>query len=283
MREFHCCGTEEYVLNESEIDDLLGERSYCGGELPLDVLDTLDQFSTRQPKATFYFEQDENVQKFNSFLADNGLVALVQSFESQDWNAEWKKHFSRIEISKKLAVYPDWDEAFNHETIVRIQPGMGFGTGSHETTFLCLQLLEKYSLYQHDRSYDFGCGSGILGIAHALLNPSFDHIALFDIDQDALGNCRYNLKLNSLNDEKFIVTNEFSSFKKYNLVFANILLSTLKEQKENILSICSPGTDIIFSGLLNNQEAEFLDFYSDFSLVEVFRKGDWVAIYMKKK
>jgi len=283
IQNYSCCGVEDFSLNESEIDQLLGDRSYCGGELPEDVLATLDFFSQENITKKFFFYEEDAAKKFNHYLNDQNIKTEITSQENQDWNAEWKKHFKRIDISERLAIYPDWDLDFQHTYSLRIHPGMGFGTGNHETTYLCLFLMERYKLYQHKNCYDFGCGSGILGLAHALLNPAIEDVVLFDIDQDALDNCHVNLQLNQLSEEKFLITKSFSCESQYDFIFANILLSTLKEQKENILKLCKKGTDIIFSGLLINQEPEFLEYYSDFALVETVKKGDWIALYMKKK
>jgi ribosomal protein L11 methyltransferase len=281
--KFGCCGVEDFSLDEAEIDQLLGERSYCGGELPEDVLATLDEYSLDNKIKTFFFVREQEALIFNDFLNHLSIVGQLSANDSQDWNSEWKKHFKRIDISERLAIYPDWDTNFQHEYSLRIHPGMGFGTGNHETTFLCLKLMEKYDLKKHTNCFDFGCGSGILGLAHAISNPAVQDIVMFDIDQDALDNCLVNLKLNQMKENKFNITKNLSLNKRYDFVFANILLSTLKEQKENILQICSTGTDIIFSGLLNNQESEFLQYYSEFEMIETAKKGDWIAIYMKKK
>jgi ribosomal protein L11 methyltransferase len=283
MDQFACCGVEDFCLDEKEIDQLLGERSYCGGELPNDVLVTLDEYSQDNKIKTFFFNDVFEAEKFKSYLNQLTIETELDSNPTQDWNFEWKKHFNRIDISQRLAIYPDWDVNFKHEYSLRIHPGMGFGTGNHETTYLCLQLMEKYNLSNHTNCFDFGCGSGILGLAHAKLNSAVEKVELFDIDQDALENSRVNLQLNALDEKIFKITKTFNPNMKYDFVFANILLSTLKEQKNNILQLCTPGADIIFSGLLNNQESEFLDYYPEFDKIETARKGDWIAIYMKKK
>jgi ribosomal protein L11 methyltransferase len=292
VSQFGSTGVQEYSIDEARVDEILGDRSYSGGDIPIEVLDEVEQvLQNEKITQKFYFASKGEAIGFSEFLKENfALTIEVQEEEVKDWNEKWKESFSPIHISQKLEIVPSWYEDYQSESenVLKIYPGMGFGTGTHETTYLCLKLLMDIDYNSEDlSSLDFGCGSGILGLALKRLNQS-TQIDLYDIDQEALDNCLQNLGFNNMNVENFglyLPDNKIKISKKYDIVFANILKNILLDEAHFLVN--SVSSDLILSGLLNGQEQEVIDEYQELNpkleLVNILRKNDWCAVHMKIK
>ena len=288
-------GIEEYSLNEETVDAMLGERSYSGGDLPESVLDEVDDRLDDEQNKFFriYFSREQDAKAFQDILEKN-LNAKFDFHEEtfKDWNAEWKKHYTPIWVNEELEIIPAWDKDIQSkaQNKLLIYPGMGFGTGSHETTFLCLQsyTLNKNEI-QHKRCLDFGCGSGILGLAVLLFVNSCE-VDLYDIDTEALHNCKQNIELNKMENYaiRLLSPSERTQINgTYDIVFANILQNVLEGEKEIILNSLSDNGLLIVSGLLKGQETAVIKSYQNYSknlkLISIDLKNDWVSITFKKE
>lgn len=289
--EYSALGTEEFSLNESEVDDLLGERSYSGGDLPLEVLDEVEeQILNRPGNYRFFFNSQDNANEFRNEMSKQYLCETqVEECPEEDWNAEWKKHYSPIRINEFLEVVPSWQKEHKSDAVKKIfiYPGMGFGTGSHETTFLCLKLFVENLLSKkiHD-VLDFGSGSGILGLSTLLFFPD-SRVDFYDIDSEANKNCFLNAQINGLEDRSFRLLLPEVRDKmqpRYQLVFANILESILLAEKNSLISLLDSEGFLILSGLLKHQVQNVLDAYlgPKLSLIAREEKGDWAALLFKK-
>ena len=164
-------GVEEFSIDEPRVDQILGDRSYSGADLPIEVINEVDTtVNLGSELIKFYFATPLQATKFQELLLQTyQLSSQVVEKEQQDWNVEWKKSYAPIIIDDELSIVPEWDktsENENDKSNVFIYPGMGFGTGNHETTFLCLKSAQKYKkkIDKEFKCLDFGCGSGILGI-----------------------------------------------------------------------------------------------------------------------
>lgn len=289
QKSFRVLGVEEFAMEESEVDSLLGERSYSGGDLPNSVLDEVNDFqlNNKQNLIKIYFEEESEAlrlcEKVETFFKQ---VIKVEKFESIDWNEEWKKSYAPIEISKQSILIPSWFETSDYKefnNIIKIYPGMGFGTGSHETTYLCLKLFENnINLEQISTCMDYGCGSGILAIFVNILK-NLDETHYYDIDPLALENTDENIKINQLtHTHKKLLPRDVEKFLDgYDLVFANILQNVLLAESDRIQKITKKY--LVISGLLNGQEKEVIEKYHDFNLVRLERKNDWCALLMERK
>ena len=292
FKDFACQGVEEFSIDEPKVDEILGERSYSGGDLPISVIQEVEstvQGSSSRKK--FYFENESISNEFKDFLLSiHSLKSEVFSAEVEDWNEEWKKSYKPIVISEKLQVTPAWDKekVNDHKKHVFIYPGMGFGTGGHETTFLCMKFLDqiKNDLTNNPSCLDFGCGSGILGIALRILMPS--SIDMYDIDEDALLNCKQNIDINDLEDKDFkllLPKDREEIEKEYDIVFANILQNVLLAENDFLARSVKKNGYLVLSGLLKGQEQEVIDLLTvtnkNIKYQETFKKGDWVAVLMK--
>lgn len=285
IQQFRCTGVEEYSLSEPEVDALLGERSYSGGDLPLEVLGEVDQtMAQARGHLKFYFAGDDldQARGFEQLVRAHFLCEVqLETLADQDWNAEWKKHYGPIAVSSKMVVLPEWVDptSYPDSVVIRIHPGMGFGTGSHETTFLCLKSLAALDLPDTGTGLDYGSGSGILGIAALLARPKWEMLFV-DIDPEAHRNCQQNLELNRLaaSRSKMRMVEERPTAQRFPLVFANILQGILHQECAYLVATTAIGGHLILSGLLRHQVPETRDLYlatQRLELVSEELKNDW--------
>lgn len=291
MEQFNAMGIEEYSLDEPEVDALLGERSYSGGDLPQEVLDEVDKTIHNRPSNyRFFFEKEEDAKGFKKQVASLILTEVqMEKQKSSDWNAEWKKHYSPIEVNDKLTIVPAWQKEYQarSQKQLLINPGIGFGTGSHETTFLCLKLFTEEVLGEKlNFVLDFGSGSGILGLAALKFYPEVK-VDFYDIDPEANKNCYQNAEINQLTQSAFRlllpdVRNKLQS--EYELVFANILENILILEQNELIRMTKPGGALILSGLLKHQVAGVIKLYSqEINFIKEVQRGDWSALLFRKK
>lgn len=296
LEDFGCDGVEEFSLEEARVDEILGERAYSGGDVPESLIDEVQAATVDQDSFTYkyFFYQnnfEENSSDFVFFLKENypelPLFTAQKNFE--DWNAEWKKFYTPIIVSERLEIIPEWLKESRENSPaekVYIYPGMGFGTGTHETTYLCLCLFDQIAdqLNSKMQCLDFGCGSGILGITALKIKkiPTM----FCDIDTNALDNCVQNLVLNfegeNLQGSKLVIRDRYT-VAKYDLVFANILEHVLILEKEVILSSLNENGFLVVSGLLNHQVEKIVAEYKSLIKVAVVSKNDWSAILFQRK
>lgn len=295
LEDFGCDGIEEFSLEEARVDQILGERAYSGGDIPESLIDEVEAATIDQEAFTykyFFYQNDyeENSSNFVFFIKENypELPLFTTQKNIEDWNAEWKKFYTPILVSERLEIIPEWLKDSRKDSSaqkVYIYPGMGFGTGTHETTYLCLSLFDKITdqLKVGTSCLDFGCGSGILGIAALKIKQM---PTLFcDIDKSALDNCVQNLVLNfegeNLEGSKLVIRERYTPA-KFELVFANILEHVLILEKEVILDSLQINGFLIVSGLLNHQVETIVSQYSSLEKVAVVSKNDWSAILFKR-
>ncbi|WP_127715334.1 50S ribosomal protein L11 methyltransferase [Halobacteriovorax sp. HLS] len=296
MSDYACDGVQEFSIDEPIVDEILGTRAYSGGDVPEDVIDEVsDVASGKYLSLVYFFYQSDtaldDAKIFREYLKTNEKVIDITLEEKawEDWNKEWRKFYKPIVVSDELVIVPEWQKEesnLSDESCIYIYPGMGFGTGEHQTTYLCLKLfMEIISELPKDSScLDFGCGSGILGIA-AIKKLSMP-TQFCDIDEQALNNCLQNLDLNfggcDLSGTSLVSRKKFVSDKKYELVFANILENVLILEKGELVNSTAEGGYLIVSGLLNHQVENIVKEYSEFKKIEVVSKDDWSAILFKK-
>lgn len=287
VNDYGTIGIEEFSLDEPEVDELLGERSYSGGDLPQEVIDEVETTVLKRPgNFRFYFDDQENAEAFLSFVKKECLCeSQLEEKESSDWNAEWKKHYAPIMVNDFLEIVPSWTTDYESKAReqIKIYPGMGFGTGSHETTFLCLKLFTENVLGKKiENVLDFGSGSGILGLSVFKFYPEA-RVDFYDIDPEANKNCYQNAEINQLEDMPFrLLLPEVREklHQEYDVVFANILESILLMEKSALIAHTRPGGTLILSGLLKYQAQNIIDAYSaaGMELVQHLEKGDWAAL-----
>lgn len=218
------------------------------------------------------------------YTVGSGEVDLHR-VEYRDWAEEWKKSFKPILVTDDIVILPEWDKSnFPGKIVVRIKPGMAFGTGDHATTQLCIRALAK-SVKPGDRVIDVGCGSGILSILSVKLGSSY---ALgLDIDQDAVNNAEENLALNSVESVVEIrqgTANAGIPPESFDLAVANINRMEIVESYDKIEPLVKSGGTLIFSGILDGEEGYMVDFFKRQELndVEITRQDEWVCFVGRK-
>ncbi|ODS24801.1 ribosomal protein L11 methyltransferase [Candidatus Endobugula sertula] len=201
-----------------------------------------------------------------------------EPLEDKDWEREWIKNYQPIQCADTLWVCPSWIEPPDPEaTNVLLDPGLAFGTGTHPTTFLCMQWLATQAC-SDIRVVDYGCGSGILGIAALLLGAK--QAVGIDIDPQALLATQNNLQRNHLSTDKFTVyPPENCPQTTADIVLANILAGPLVELAETIINLVSPNGKICLSGILSEQAQSVINAYSHVIHFDpIAYKEEWVRL-----
>ena len=217
-------------------------------------------------------------------------AASYQPILDEDWMAAWKKHYQPIKIGRKLVIVPAWiKKEFPGRLPIRINPGMAFGTGTHPSTQLCLQLLEEV-LQPAQSVIDVGCGSGILSIAALKLGA--DSVLGVDIDPAAVKSTLENAANNqlesrlevSLGSVSEIRSNQFR-IKSAPLVVVNILASIIIHLFEDGLAdLVDPGGKLILAGILEPQAQNVITAANKMGLVleKTISSSDWTALLLNK-
>ncbi len=210
----------------------------------------------------------------------------------QDWMAAWKKHYAPIPVGEKILILPAWQEPEQGEdrVLIRINPAMAFGTGTHPTTQLILVLLEKY-IQPGQPLIDVGCGSGILSIAALKLGAT--QVVAVDVDGAAIVSTLENAGLNDISEDVLEtgkgsveeVLSERFSFNQAPLVLVNILATIiLRLFDQNLADLVTPGGILLLSGILDHQEAEMVAKAeaNGFKLLERISQADWIGLAFQK-
>jgi ribosomal protein L11 methyltransferase len=218
--------------------------------------------------------------------------AQFTPIKDEDWMAAWKVHYHPVKIGKYLLIMPAWKEAAPDETrlVVRINPAMAFGTGTHPTTQLCLRLMESH-LVPAENVIDVGCGSGILSIAAWRMGAA--HVLAVDVDSQAVSATLENAVLNNLpagvldtgkGSVEEIFTGRFTT-REAPLVLVNILAPVIvRLLGQGLGNLVSPGGRLLLSGILEEQEPRVQQAAEDagFKMVDRLTDGDWVGLALKK-
>ena len=216
-----------------------------------------------------------------SLLIDDASIDVISEeiFEDRDWIKHSKKQFTEIIISSRLRIIPPWiaDKGFSGETIM-IEPGSGFGIGSHPTTQLCIKWIEN-QLSINDKVLDYGCGSGILSIISKRLGAK--NVIGIDNDHQALRNAERNKQLNSMEID-FFHTDNYQGSLKYDIVIANILLNTIIGLKETLISSLNPDGTLILTGILKDQAIKLISAFSpEINLSIIEEQEGWLLFQGK--
>ena len=207
----------------------------------------------------------------------------AEILEDKDWEREWMTHYHPMQFGQNFWVCPSWIEVPDADAVnLMLDPGLAFGTGTHPTTALCLEWLASESL-QHRSVIDYGCGSGILGIAAILLGAS--RVSGVDIDPQALTATQDNLVRNGLDKSRLPVffPEDFTS-EPVDLVIANILAGPLKELAPTLAELVKSEGQLILSGLLIEQADELMNTYSEwFDMEPPSTKEEWVRLTGRKR
>lgn len=225
-----------------------------------------------------------NLKNFDINIGDEILqTALV---DEEDWATAWKQYYHPVKISERFTIVPTWEDykpVSTDELIIELDPGMAFGTGTHPTTVMCLQALEKV-VKSGDSVVDVGTGSGVLAIGAALLGAGKVHA--LDLDEVAVKSAQENVELNKVNDvvEVFHGNLLDSINEPADVVVGNLLAEIIMSFTDDAFSIVKPGGKYITSGIIGFKKDEVKRSLenSGFEIEEVLMMEDWVAIIAKR-
>ncbi len=211
--------------------------------------------------------------------------------KEEDWLTSWKKYWAPELVGNHLLILPCWmnlNEKFKDKKIIKIDPGAAFGTGSHPSTYLCLEKMENI-FFSDKKILDIGSGSGILSVAARLFGAK--EVYAVDNDYLAINSTKSNFQLNfgDLNNlntylgsfNEVILKNQLTQF---DFVLCNILAEVIKGMIPNIYKCLRNNGEVIFSGILNSQKDEIIKILikNDLKLLDVTTRKDWACISAQK-
>ena len=201
----------------------------------------------------------------------------VREVEQRDWLEEWKKNWQPVEVGRFI-IAPPWSEidATPNHCVIRIEPGMAFGTGTHETTRLCLAAMQSY--YEGGSFLDVGTGTGILAIAAAACAPAA-HVEAFDTDPDAIRIAQENAVLNGVADRiNFHAGPIDEQTSSADFICANLTADVIAKLLPTLVALTCGR--LVLSGILETQIQAVIDQLAQLAItdVEITQDGEWVAI-----
>lgn len=301
-------GVNGYEVEDSaEFRDFLQDKEVMWDYIEDDVMELLHC----ETRITFYLTDDaqgrtrhEDIKAALLRLAKQDEEAVYGSLRTnssqiadEDWENNWKKHFKPLEIGENLLIKPTWENIPQGCTrkIVEIDPSSSFGTGSHTTTQLCIEQVEKmFSQGMNARNMlDVGCGSGIIGIAAHKLGA--EYVCAVDIEENSVRIAKENFEVNKIPENAFcayvgdIISDEalFAKIaeRKYEIIAANIVSDVLKAMSGLLYELLSENGRIVISGIISERakevENKFLD--AGFIKCDEIEKNEWTAIVFTRR
>lgn len=206
----------------------------------------------------------------------------LEEKKSEDWSQKWKEKWDVTHVTDKIAVVPDWIDYVpkKGEVIIKLEPGCAFGTGTHQTTQLCMKALEKY-MKPNDKVADIGMGSGILSILAKKLGASYVYGC--DTDNTVIEVAKENAKKNGV-DAIFELGTADKVNEKFDFVCANILHFVLAEIMGDLKNLMKKGAIMSLSGILDEKKQMVIDAYEkeNLELVEEIHQDQWTSFVVKR-
>jgi ribosomal protein L11 methyltransferase len=238
-------------------------------------------------RVTGLFDAEIDTEATDQILEDKLGQSLPdhrwEQLEDKDWEREWMKHYQPIQCGERLWICPSWLAPPEPECVnLLLDPGLAFGTGTHPTTFLCLQWLDHLAL-EGKTVTDYGCGSGILAIASLLLGA--DSTICVDIDPQALNATTDNAQRNGLTaDQTPVYLPDKAPETPTDVMIANILAGPLVSLAPKLASLTKPGGRLCLSGIIESQAEEVMDSYQPwFDFDPPASSEQWVRLTAVKR
>lgn len=290
------------IEDESEFNDFLEETKDTWDYVDEDLVEKMsgetrviayvsDDISGRELLAAIKSSMAE-LKEINENNVYGRLAIEIEGTKTEDWANAWKQYFHTMEIGEKILVKPQWEEITEptDRVVFNINPGMSFGTGSHETTQLCLAQLEKY-VTSGCRMLDLGCGSGILSVVSLLLGA--ESAVAVDIDPNCIDTAYENSDMNNIDRDRYTVISgnvltdpdvkAVISQNKYEVVAANIVADVIIGLAPAARLYMKEGGVFITSGIIDGRQEEVKSALTEqgFVVVDMQRRKDWWSIVCK--
>jgi len=274
-----------YIEDYSDIEQQVAEIAH---------VDLIEQELLDKPRDTviihMYLEPGaspvETLALISARMEAAGIAYTVETegVEQEDWQNGWRKYYHPLEIGKRLAVVPSWQEYDTDRVKLVLDPGLAFGTGGHETTSLCMEALDE-RVQGGERVLDIGTGSGILAIAAARLGAR--EVLAIDIDPAAVKVARENIVLNHVEDRVRAVEGDLckSEAMPCDLAVANIVADAIRMLAAPLTRHLAKGGLLICSGIIREREQDVLDaaLAAGYVVADRLEKGEWVALALRNE
>ncbi len=223
----------------------------------------------------------EELKKMDIEIGE-GSVSYKEMHE-EDWANNWKQYYKPVKITDKIVIKPIWEqyEESEKDLVIELDPGMAFGTGTHETTRMCIQALDKY-VEPDTTVFDVGCGSGILAIAGAKLGAK--HVVGVDLDPVAVDSAKENVGFNNLDNIEILEGNLLDVVEgKADIVVANIIAEIICILTADVKKALNEGGLFITSGIIHDRVEMVTDKLKEcgFEVMEINKDGEWNCIVAK--
>ncbi len=239
-----------------------------------------------QTTVTGLFQSDRDIDQLCADVRDAWHQTTQQTLpdidvslvEDKDWERAWMDDFQPLKFGERLWIVPSWHDAPDPDAAnLMLDPGLAFGTGTHPTTALCLEWLDGQDMTGKQVT-DYGCGSGILGLAALLLGA--DHVVGVDTDPQALDASRENARRNGVADDRLsLYLPEAEPTTQADVMLANILAQPLIGLAPHLAKLTKPGGDLVLSGILSHQAREVMAAYEPwFIMDEPEQREEWIRL-----
>lgn len=232
-------------------------------------------------------EIKQAINNLSSYNIDIGLNKITLSeVNEEDWATAWKQYYKPVKISERITITPTWEEYTKEtadEIVIELDPGMAFGTGTHPTTVLSIQALERY-IDENNEVLDVGCGSGVLSIASILLGAK--HVLALDLDDVAVKTTKANIEVNHLSDFITVQQNNLVQgiSNQVDVIVANILAEIILLFEKDAFELLKPDGIFITSGIIQTKKEQVKEalINAGFAILEINEMEDWVSIIARK-
>ena len=238
-----------------------------------------------------YFQADRDAEKlktelkdaFSLFMEHPPAEITILLRDDSEWKDNWKKHYKTFFISNRVIIKPSWEHFIADEGkfIIELDPGMAFGTGTHETTRMCAVLLDDL-VKGNERVLDLGCGTGILGIIAAKLGAR--EVTCVDIDDAACKTAQDNVVKNHTEDRVSVMQGELRNLseKQYDIIIINIIADIILSLLPGLKNYCGGQTVILLSGIIRERKQEVAEkaLQQGYRVTREIDEGEWVALQL---
>lgn len=305
--------TEVKIKTVSKLEDLISNVLYDVGAAGLAIEDPNDIIELEQSETNWDFIDDnlinlgenqiiikayfpesdvlektiESIQneiKINPMIEDKDAEITLTLIDDEDWAESWKEHYKPFKIGPNILIKPSWEEIDIEEgnIVIELDPGMAFGTGTHETTWMCTEAIEKH-MNKGDTLYDIGCGSGILSIVAVKLGAK--KVTGVDLDPVSIKTSKENIEINHVSDKIDIREGNLLEVidEKADIIVSNIIAEVIAGMTPDLKEYLKDDGIFICSGIILKKIELVQDALEEnsFEIIEVVKKGEWALIVSK--